>query len=121
MRTFLVFFATLLFSLTLTAQVHEGNFTIRFEPTVVLQSKTEVPFSIVIRDARSKPVEHAQVTLQIKNSDGMGVKDFRATMTSPGAYIATPGFATAGSWSVYVEVRRNDEMSARTIQFQVAP
>ena len=103
------------------AQERDGNFTIRFEPTVVLQAQTEVPFSIVVTDPLRKPVERARVTLQIKNQYGMEVKDFKATMTGPGSYVAKPVFATGGEWSVYVEVRRDQDLSARNILFQVAP
>ena len=102
-------------------QERDGNFTIRFEPTVVLQSQTEVPFSIVVIDPLRKAVDHARVTLQIKNHYGMDVKDFKATMTGPGSYVAKATFPNAGEWSVYVEVRRDQDLSARTILFQVAP
>ena len=111
-----------IFSATVApAQERDGNFTIRFEPTVVLQAQTEVPFSIVVIDPLRKPVDHARVTLQIKSHDGMDVKDFRATMTGPGSYVAKPVFASGGAWSVYVEVRRDQDLSARNIMFQVAP
>ncbi len=103
------------------AQERDGSFNIRFEPTVVLQAQTEVPFSIAVTDPLRKPVEHARVTLQIKNHYGMEVRDFKATMTGPGAYIAKPVFTNPGEWSVYVEVRRDQDLSARTILFQVAP
>ena len=38
---------------------------------------------------------------------------------SPGIYLAKPIFPLAGEWNVYVEAHRANEMSARTIQFNV--
>lgn len=104
----------------LAAQAREGDFDIRFEPTVKLQTGVEVPFSITVRDALHKPVQNAKVTLQIEAKEGAQVKVFPATAVSPGSYIAKPVFPNPGDWSVYVEVRRDNEMSARTIQFQVS-
>jgi hypothetical protein len=45
---------------------------------------------------------------------------FRATETDTGTYIAKPVFPVAGQWNVYVEVHREDAMSARAIEFSVA-
>lgn len=101
------------------AQDRDGDFTIRFEPTAKLQSNTEVPFQISVIDSRHKPVEHANVLLQIKDKDSMNVRDFKAIMTAPGMYLAKPSFSAAGEWSVYVEVRRDGLMTARTISFVV--
>ncbi len=103
----------------LLAQEREGNFDIRFEPTAKLQTGVEVPFAITVRDARHQPVPNAKVTLQIETKEGAHVKVFQATGVNPGAYIAKPVFPNSGAWSVYVEVRRDNEMSARTIEFQV--
>jgi hypothetical protein len=47
------------------------------------------------------------------------VKVFDAPAVGPGVYIAKPVFPEAGQWNVYVEVRRGDAISARTIQFYV--
>ena len=102
------------------AQERDGDFTIRFEPTAKLQSKTEVPFQITVIDSRQRPVEHATVMLQIKDKDNMNVRDFKTIMTAPGVYLAKPVFSAAGAWSVYVEVRREGLMTARTIEFTVS-
>ena len=103
----------------LAAQMREGDFDIRFEPTAKLQTGVEVPFSIVVKDALHKPLPDAKVTLQIETKEGTHVKVFPAPAVNPGSYIAKPVFPSPGDWSVYVEVRRGNEMSARTIQFQV--
>ena len=102
------------------AQEREGNFDIRFEPTAKLQTGVEVPFSITVKDALHKPLPDAKVTLQVETKEGTNVKVFQAPAVSPGIYIAKPVFPSSGDWSVYVEVRRGSEMSARTIQFQVS-
>lgn len=102
------------------AQERDGSFTIRFQPAAALLAATEVPFQITVTDPRQKPVEHAQVKLEIKDKDSMNVRDFRAIMTGPGVYVAKPVFSSPGEWSVYVEVRRDQELTARAIQFQVA-
>ncbi|MFL6465143.1 MAG: hypothetical protein ACJ73N_12130 [Bryobacteraceae bacterium] len=107
------------FSLLL-AQEREGNFDIRLEPTAKLQTGVQVPFTIAVRDARHQPLLNAKVTLQIETKDGTDVKVFQAPGTEPGIYIAKPVFPNSGEWSVYVEVRRDNAMSARTIQFQVS-
>jgi hypothetical protein len=104
----------------LAAQSQEGDFNIRFEPTAKLQTNVEVPFSITVRDSLRKPLPDAKVTLQIETKEGMHVKVFPASAISPGAYIAKPVFPISGEWNVYVEVRRGNELSARTIQFQVS-
>jgi hypothetical protein len=104
----------------LLAQEREGSFDIRFEPTAKLQTGVEVPFTITVRDARHQPLPNAKVTLQIETKDGADVKVFQAPGVNPGTYIAKPVFPSSGDWNIYVEVRRDGEMSARTIQFQVS-
>jgi uncharacterized GH25 family protein len=106
-------------SLTLLAQ-REGNFVIRFEPKAILQTGVPVPFEIDVNDDLGKPLTEAKVTLQIDTADHKDVKVFKAPAVSPGVYIAKPVFSSAGQWNVYVEVRHDDRMSARTIQFNVA-
>ena len=103
----------------LSAVEREGNFEIRFEPTAKLQTEIEVPFAIHIQDALRKPLPDAVVTLQIELPDHTHTKVFRAPAVSPGVYIAKPIFPRAGEWNVYVEAHRSNEMSARTIQFNV--
>ena len=103
----------------LFAQEREGDFTIRFEPTAKLQTGAQVPFQIVVKDPLRKLLPHAQVKLQIESSDGSVVEDFPAPEVQAGTYIAKPVFPSRGDWSVYVQVRRDGAMSARTIQFQV--
>lgn len=97
----------------------EGNFDIRFEPTAKLQTGVEVPFEIHILDALHKSLTDATVTLQIETPDHSHTKVFRAPALSPGVYISKPVFPIAGEWSIYVEAHRNNQMSARTIQFNV--
>lgn len=104
----------------LLVQMREGNFDIRFEPTAVLQTGAEIPFRITVKDALHKPLPNAQVTLQIEAKDGTDVKVFPAPAVNPGIYVAKPVFPRSGDWNIYVEVQRGNEMSARTIQFQVS-
>lgn len=100
-------------------QLREGNFNIRFEPTAMLQSNTEIRFDINVTDALRKPVHGARVTLQIQRPDNLQAKVFRATEMQPGLYMVKPSFPAAGRWNVYVEVRRGDAMSARTNEYYV--
>ncbi|MDQ2844388.1 MAG: FixH family protein [Acidobacteriota bacterium] len=112
--------ALLLGSVALLAgQGHEGDFVIRFEPAVVLQAQSGIPFQIRVLDDRHKPVINAKVTLQIETEQHTKVRVFDAASTEPGVYVAKPIFPSAGEWSVYVEVRRTGLMSARTIDFNV--
>lgn len=109
------------------AQERDGNFNIRFEPTAVLQTDAPIPFQITVNDANHKPLADGKVTLQIETANHSNVKVFPAPpldqRANPGAYVAKPVFPSAGEWSVYVEVHRQngrwDEVSARTIQFSV--
>jgi YtkA-like protein len=103
----------------LSAVEREGNFEIRFEPTAKLQTGVQVPFEIHITDALHKPLPDAKVTLQIEMPDHTHVQVFPAPATSVGVYVAKPVFSLAGEWNIYVEAHRNNEMSARTIQFDV--
>ncbi len=103
----------------LLAQERDGNFDIRFEPTAILQTGAPVPFRIAVKDDLQKPLTQAKVTLQIEMPDHSHVQVFPASAINPGIYVAKPVFPVAGEWSVYVEVRRNNQMSARTIQFSV--
>jgi hypothetical protein len=103
----------------LNAVEREGNFEIRFEPTAKLQTGVDVPFEIHINDALHKPLIDATVTLQIEMPDHTHRQAFRAPATAPGVYLAKPIFPLPGEWNVYVEAHRNNEMSARTIQFNV--
>lgn len=104
----------------LPAQEREGDFDIRFEPTAKLQTGVPVPFAITVRDPRHQPLPNAKVTLQIETKDGNDVKVFPAPGTEPGTYIAKPVFPHPDEWSIYVEVRRDNAVSARTLQFQVS-
>jgi YtkA-like len=97
----------------------EGNFDIRFEPSAKLQTGVQVPFRITVNNGLGKPLTNAKVTLQITMADGTHVKIFPAPAISPGVYMAKPLFPLAGEWTVYVEVRREDKLSARTIEFTV--
>jgi YtkA-like len=101
------------------AQEHQGNFVIRFEPTAALQANAEIPFEIRISDDLRKPIINAKVTLQIETPQHTQVSVYKATATDTGVYVAKPVFPAAGQWSVYVEVRRDGDMSARTIDFNV--
>jgi YtkA-like len=113
-------FALLLCALGLLSAVErEGNFDIRFEPTAKLQTDVQVPFEIHITDALHKPLPDAKVTLQIEMPDHTHVRVFPAPGTAAGVYLAKPVFSLAGEWNIYVEAHRNNEMSARTIQFNV--
>lgn len=97
----------------------EGNFTIRFEPTAVLQTGVAIPFQITAADDLRNPLIQAKVTLQIETPEHRHVKVYAAPAVSPGVYVAKPVFPEAGQWNVYVEVRRGNAVSARTIQFYV--
>ncbi len=101
------------------AQEHEGNFVIRFEPRAVLQANTVIPFEIRVNDDRHNPVIAAKVTLQIETLQQGQVKVFNAPSVEQGVYVAKPVFPSSGEWSIYVEVHRNGQMSARTIEFNV--
>ncbi len=103
----------------LFAQERPGNFDIRFEPVAKLQTGVQIPFQISVKDALGKPLPDAKVTLQIETTEHEHTKVFKAPATDPGVYMAKPVFPEAGQWSVYVEVRRNDQMTARTIEFNV--
>lgn len=97
----------------------EGNFDIRFEPTAVLQANAPIPFQITVKDALKKPLIGAKVTLQVEMLDHTRVRVYKTSTLDAGIYIAQPVFPVAGEWNVYVEVRRENQMSARTIQFSV--
>jgi hypothetical protein len=101
------------------AQERPGNFNIRFEPTAKLQTEAEIPFQINVLDDLSKPVIGAKVTLQIETPEHQSTRVFKSPETAPGTYVAKPVFPSPGTWSVYVEVKRNDLMTARTIEFNV--
>jgi hypothetical protein len=97
----------------------EGNFTIRFEPKAVLQTDAQIPFEIKVMDDLKKPVQDAKVTLQIETKNHQHLTVFKAPAVTSGVYLAKPIFPEAGEWNVYVEVHRNDEMSARVLEYTV--
>jgi YtkA-like protein len=98
----------------------EGNFSIRFEPMAILQTGAPIPFHIKVEDARHQPVSDAKVTLQIETTDHKQVEKFRATSIGEGVYSAKPIFSEAVEWEVLVEVHRDDQVGARTINFVVS-
>lgn len=110
----------LLTAVLLTFAQQEANFTIRFEPTAVVQTGAPIPVQINVTDARQQPVQQAKVTLQIETADHRQVQVFRAPATGPGVYVAKPVFPETGQWNILVEARRNDRVSTRTDQFNVA-
>jgi hypothetical protein len=103
----------------LASAEREGDFTIRFEPKAILQTGVAVPFEINVTDPRRKPVTQADVKLYIETADGRNRKSFPAPTTTPGVYLAKPVFSEAGDWKIDVEVRRNDQFSSRSLQFNV--
>ncbi len=98
----------------------EGNFTIRFEPTAILQTAAQVPFQITVIDDLRKPVSEAKVTLQIETKDGQNVQVFKAPSIAAGVYLAKPVFPQPGQWNISVEVHRNEDMSTRSMEYTVA-
>ncbi|MBV9085325.1 MAG: FixH family protein [Acidobacteriaceae bacterium] len=103
----------------LFAQERPGNFQLRLEPTAVLQANAPIPFRITVKDALGKPLIAAKVTLQIETPQHEQAKVFQAPAIDQGVYMAKPVFPSAGLWNVYVEARRNDEMTARTSEYNV--
>lgn len=107
----------------LFAQLQEGNFSLRFEPTAVLQSKVQVPFEIRVVDANSRPLTYAKVDLEIARTDGSQFAKFKAVaedmLKLPGVYIAKPVFPEGGEWDVTARVERQNKESNRTIRFNV--
>ena len=100
-------------------ELREANFDIRFDPTAILQTGTEIRFNIAIKDADRKPVHGAQVTLRIETAEHEQTKTFRATEMDTGLYMAKPVFPVRGQWDVTIEARRDDAMSTRTKQYYV--
>lgn len=105
---------------TLLVAQQEGNFIIRFEPKAILQTETPIPFEITVKDDLRKPLTQAKVTLQIETTDHHQLKVFPAPAVSPGVYVAKPVFPETGEWIIYVEVHRNNQMTARTLNFTVS-
>jgi len=101
------------------AQERPGNFDLRFEPAAELQTNAPIPFRITVKDALGKPLTQAKVILQIETPEHEHVKTYQAPATDPGVYMAKPVFPAPGMWNVYVEARRNDQLTARTIAFNV--
>jgi hypothetical protein len=97
----------------------EGNFVIRFEPKAILQTEAQIPFEITVLNDLKQPLHEAKVTLQIETKDHKNVKVFKAPETTAGVYLAKPVFPEPGEWSVYVEVHRNDQVTARTLEYTV--
>ena len=116
MKTFALLFC---FAALLTAQTRPGNFDIRFEPTARLQTGADIPFQITVNDALHKPLVDAKVTLQIETPQHEHVQVYKAPAINPGVYMAKPVFPEPGAWSILVEVHRADQVSARTIEFNV--
>lgn len=93
----------------------------------MLQTGAPIPFRVTVQDANHNPAADAKVTLQIETASHTNVRVFPApaldARADPGVYVAKPVFDVAGEWSVYVEVHRQngrwDEMSARTIEYNV--
>jgi len=118
--------ALLLCSLTLFAQqLREGNFSLRFEATAVLQAKVRVPFRISVVDANNRPLTYATVDLEIARLDGTQPAKFKApaedVVKLPGVYTAKPTFPEDGQWNVTARAERQGLESNRTIQFYVQP
>ncbi|HEX4228591.1 MAG TPA: FixH family protein [Bryobacteraceae bacterium] len=113
--------AILLFcGLTLFAQpVHNGNFTIRFEPTAILQSNAPIPFQIHVTDPNHHPVTTAKVEMDIEMTDHTHAQSYKAPSIGAGLYMAKPVFPVPGHWNVEVIVRRSDQESDSTLDFNI--
>ncbi|MBV8552728.1 MAG: hypothetical protein JOY54_15630 [Acidobacteriaceae bacterium] len=97
----------------------DGNFIIRFEPTAVLQTNAPIPFQINVTSDLRKPLLLAKVTLHIEMAGHKYAKAYTAPSVGPSVYVAKPVFPVPGDWDVQVEVRQNDQVSSRTIQYNV--
>ena len=102
-----------------SAQERPGNFEIRFQPAARLQTGAEIPFPISVKDALGKPLTNATVRLQIETPEHEHVRSYRAPAVDAGVYLAKPVFPEPGQWNVYVEARRDDAVTSRSIQFNV--
>ena len=80
----------LLAAASLLLAQREGNFTIRFEPTAILQTGVQVPFEISVTDSRRNPLTQAEVKLYIETADGRERKAFVAPAVTAGVYLAKP-------------------------------
>jgi nitrogen fixation protein FixH len=105
----------------LLAEDREGNFQLRFEPTAKLQTNIDVPFEIHVLDGLKKPLPNAKVELSIiLTVDESHLTTFKApAIGREGVYLAKPVFPVPGQWDVAVTVRRGDQVTTRTIQFNV--
>lgn len=114
-------FAVLSCAITAFAQqpVHNGNFEIRFEPTAILQSNAPIPFEIHVTDPDHHPVTTAKVEMYIEMTDHTRSQSFKAPSIDKGVYMAKPVFPVPGRWNVEVIVRRADQESDRTLEFNV--
>ena len=97
----------------------EGNFTIRFEPTAILQTDAEIPFQIKVTNDLKQPLHQAKVTMQIETKEHKHVKVFKAPEVTEGVYLAKPVFSEAGDWSISVEVQRNDQVTSRSMDYTI--
>ena len=93
---------------------------IRFEPKAILQPAVQVPFEITVSNDLRQPVRQAKVTMQIENKDHEAVQTYKAPEVTAGVYLAKPVFPEPGVWTINVEVRRNDQLSTRTLEFTVS-
>ncbi len=106
-------------SALLLADDRPGNFDLRAEPTAQLQTEAQIPFQIRVRDDLGKPLVDAKVTLQIETPEHERTQVYKAPAVDPGVYLAKPVFPVPGAWSVYVEVRRGDQITSRTWQYNI--
>jgi len=112
-------FAFLFLGLGLGFAQRDADYTIRFEPTAIVQTGVPIPFRINVDDDRHKAVRGAKVTLEITTKDPLDTKFLRATETDPGSYIAKPVFPHSGEWNVNVEVEHDGGKSTRSKQLLV--
>lgn len=108
------------FALLSAADEKEGNFTIRFEPSVKLQTKVEVPFTVHVTDDLGKPLQRDDhVEMSIAPENQAPIKTVKAWFVAPGEFIAKPVFPSDGQWAITVMARRQDRVTRRTIVFPV--
>jgi hypothetical protein len=108
--------------LLFAAQETEGNFAIRFEPTAKLQTNVEVPFTVHATDDRGKPLlreDHVEMSIAQENQSPL--RTIKAWFVGPGEFIAKPVFPSEGQWSITVTASRHNQVTRRTITFQVMP
>jgi len=106
-------------ALSLVAQ-SKSNLKITVEPKAEVKSDVEVPFQVVVKDAKGVPVSGAAVEVVATMVEmDHGEFKYEGKPGKPGVYEFNPKFLMGGAWNLAVKVKKGADTATLSKKIDV--